>query len=206
VKRIFIIALLLIPPLPAQAARDSCTRAARIAAERSGVPADILLAITMVETGYDGAPWPWTLNHAGRGHWFPDGASAQGAAERILAEGGMVDVGCFQINTHWHGAAFSSLDQMLDPLENALYAAGYLSRLRAETGDWSAAISAYHSRDPDRGSAYLDRVNARLGRVAEDDPPPARRNRFPLLNPGDPASAGTIVPRLAGIAPLVGGP
>lgn len=193
-------------PSAAVAARDTCTQAARLAAAESGVPADILLAITLVETRRDGTPWPWTLNHDGRGHWFPSAADAEDAASRILAAGGMADIGCFQLNSRWHGAAFASVDQMLDPFENALYAARYLRRLHGETGDWSAAIAAYHSRDPARGQAYLDRVASHLGNPPRDLETTAAPNRFPLLHSGKPGSVGTIVPQLAGISPLIGGP
>lgn len=192
-------------PNAARAARDSCTQAARLAAAELDVPSDILLAITLVETRKDGAPWPWTLNHDGRGQWFPSASEAGRAATEILASGGMADIGCFQINSRWHGAAFASVDQMFDPVENALYAARYLRRLHAEMGSWPAAIAAYHSRDPARGQAYLDRVNQHRTTSAM---PPQRStlNRFPLLHSGAPGSVGTIVPRLAGLSPLIGGP
>ena len=193
-------------PIAAIAARDTCARAARFAAEQSGVPADILLAITLVETRHDGTAWPWTLNHGGRGHWFPTAAEAERAAADILASGGTADIGCFQINSRWHGSAFASVTQMLDPVENALYAARYLRRLHGETGDWRAAIAAYHSRDPARGQAYLDRVFGQMPPMPDSAVPPPRRNRFPLLHAGDPGSTGTIVPRLAGLPPLIGGP
>ncbi|PLL14613.1 lytic transglycosylase [Tabrizicola sp. TH137] len=208
VKSLLVALCLIITPLAALAARDTCAVAARLASETEGVPKDILLAITMVETRRDGAPWPWTLNHDGHGQWFASAREAEHAAARIIASGGMADIGCFQINSHWHGASFASVNQMLDPVENARYAARYLRHLRAETGDWAAAIAAYHSRDPDRGQAYLDRVTAQLDQTSATLPgnPPLRRNRFPLFHPGDPASPGTLVPRLAGLSPLVGGP
>lgn len=210
VRNIFIflclIGLPLLMPMAALAARDTCARAARLAAERSGVPLDILLAITLVETRHGDAAWPWTLNHDGRGHWFPTEDEAEQAAAAILAAGGTADIGCFQINSRWHGAAFPSVGQMLDPVENALYAARYLRRLHGEKGGWPAAIAAYHSRDPVRGQAYLDRVTPLLGTLSEPTPERSRRNRFPLLNAGDPGSSGTIVPRLAGLSPLIGGP
>lgn len=200
------VSLSVFAPGMAIAARDTCARAAQLAAAQSGVPADILLAITFVETRHGGSAWPWTLNHDGQGHWFPTASEARRAASEILAAGGIADIGCFQINSRWHASAFSSVEQMLDPVENALYAARYLQKLHGETGDWPAAIAAYHSRDPVRGQAYLDRIAKYL-----DDPPaparrPAGRDRYPLLQAGDPGSTGTIVPRLAGLPPLFGGP
>lgn len=198
--------LVIMAPITALAARDTCARAALYAAEKSDVPADILLAITVVETQHDGTAWPWTVNHGGRGHWFPSAAEAEQAAVAILASGGMADLGCFQINTRWHGSAFASVTQMLDPVENALYAARYLRHLQGDTGDWHAAIAAYHSRDPIRGQAYLDRVIAQLDSPLDDSRLRVRHNRFPLFHAGDPGSTGTIVPRLAGLPPIIGGP
>ena len=193
-------------PTIASAARDTCAKAARLAAAESGVPTDILLAITLVETRRDGASWPWTLNHDGRGHWFPSESEAERAASEILSAGGVADIGCFQINSRWHGAAFTSITQMLDPVENALYAARYLRHLHGKTGSWPSAIAAYHSRDPARGQAYLEKVNQHLASAPAMVTPSPRLNRFPLLNSGKPGSTGTIVPRLAGLSPLIGGP
>ena len=41
---------------------------------------------------------------------------------------------------------------------NVAYAARFLKRLRDETESWSRATAHYHSRDPDRGEAYRDKV------------------------------------------------
>jgi hypothetical protein len=212
VKQALLTLLLFFQPSSVWAARDLCDMAARNAAEVTGVPADLLRAIAITETQRDGTAWPWTLNHAGQGQWFSSQDEAAAAAAQILNTGGSADLGCFQINSHWHGDAFPSLEAMLDPVENALYAARFLTELYAETGDWSAAVAAYHSRDADRGVDYLERVRAVHGALALPSesaavsPLPQRRNRFPLFLAGDPASAGSLVPRLAGASPLVGGP
>ena len=211
-KPAFMIMLAICMPLPALAAWQLCDAAARHAAEVTGVPADLLRAITLTETQVNGAAWPWTINHAGQGQWFPTRDEASAAAAKILETGGSADLGCFQINSQWHGDAFPSPDAMLDPVGNALYAARFLTELYAENGDWMTAVAAYHSRDAQRGVAYLERVRAMQSSLKPYRVPdqasaiPTRRNRFPLFLAGDPASAGSIVPRLAGASPLVGGP
>lgn len=183
------------------------------AAGESGVPLPILTAITRAETNTsrDGTtgPWPWTINHAGQGEWFDTPEEALGRIDELLAAQESLDVGCFQINTRWHAHAFGSAEEMLDPLGNARYAAGYLLELYAETGDWKDAVAAYHSRDPDRGAGYADRV-ADLMR-APDTPIAApegiaapRDNRFPLLLAGDPASHGSLFGAVGLAVPLVG--
>lgn len=158
-----------------------CERAAIEAARRSGVPVSVLKAISLTETGRktDGAfrPWPWTVNMEGTGHWFDTLDEARAFVFKEFKRGARsFDVGCFQINYKWHNQAFSSIDQMFDPLSNAMYAAKFLSELYAETGDWTAAAGAYHSRTKE----YADRYSARFAdlrqRFAAEDgqplPPP----------------------------------
>ncbi|MBC7156916.1 MAG: lytic transglycosylase domain-containing protein, partial [Rhodobacteraceae bacterium] len=130
-----------------------CEEAARVAAPEAGVPVEVLLAVMLSESGRARGgrlrPWPWTVNAAGRGHYFPDRAAAEAFAAARLAEGALVfDAGCAQVNYRWHGHAFPDAAAMFEPLANARYAAGFLARLHAEFGTWPAAAGAYHSRTP----------------------------------------------------------
>jgi hypothetical protein len=68
-----------------------------------------------------------------------------------------MDLGCFQINYHWHGDAFAGLAQILDPDANARYAARFLSELHTELGDWTQAAGAFHSRTAEHADRYLAR-------------------------------------------------
>ena len=157
--------LLLLSAAPAAADPALCEGAARQAAAETGVPADLLVAITRVETGRDreGAlrPWPWAANLEGRGHWFDTRAELALFAESVVAAGRTsVDIGCFQINWRWHGAEFARPSDLADPLTGARHAARYLLRLRDEFGSWEGATGAYHSRDPARAEGYASRVAA----------------------------------------------
>lgn len=141
-----------------------CDRAALAASQSTGVPLNVLLSVTRIETGRNGpeglTPWPWTLNIAGRGYWLEEKRSAEGLAARTVESGvTSFDVGCFQINYRWHGQHFKSLDHMLDPWPNALYAARFLRRLHDEFGSWSGAVAAYHSRNPVHSERYLRKFN-----------------------------------------------
>jgi Transglycosylase SLT domain len=195
----------------------ACDYAAAAAAERTGVPIDILLAITRVESGRGGGdprPWPWTINADGRGDWYDTKDLALETATAHLSDGtGTFDVGCFQLNVRWHGDGFDSLSDMLDPAQNADYAAAFLMQLYQESGEWSAAVSAYHSRTPELADSYLQKVRAIL-----EGPEPltaptagtsevrvARENLFPLLQAGGQGSAGSIVPLQSARGPLIGG-
>ncbi|PKP84465.1 MAG: hypothetical protein CVT80_08010 [Alphaproteobacteria bacterium HGW-Alphaproteobacteria-2] len=142
-----------------------CIEAARHAAARTGVPEALLLAVTLAETGRRRGdrlrPWPWALNVAGQGYWPESRAAARHHLRRVLPDApGHVDIGCFQINLHWHGGAFAGPEAMLDPKANALYAAHFLQRLHAETGEWKKAVGLYHSRSPERAATYRARVMA----------------------------------------------
>jgi hypothetical protein len=212
--------LLLSPIGQIGAAQDpsgQCDLAAARAAQQFGVPVDILLAITRVETGRGQGlrPWPWTINADGQGEWFDTIQQAVETATAHQSDGtGTFDVGCFQLNVRWHGDHFATLDDMFDPAQNAEYAAQFLMELYQESGDWASAVAAYHSRSPDLAQDYLAKVKAVLNDPSNPAPPefPApetvsvqRENLFPLLQAGDHGSAGSIVPLTSARGPLIGG-
>lgn len=170
--------LLLAHALPAAAAAALCDAAAARAATATGVPEAVLRAISLTETGRqrEGTlqPWPWTVNMEGAGKWFDSAEEALAFVRTHHARGARsYDVGCFQINYRWHGAAFDNVEQMFDPDRNALYAARFLARLHAETGEWVAAAGAYHSRTPKYASRYSARFRRILARVTGGAAPPA---------------------------------
>ncbi|WP_114288010.1 transglycosylase SLT domain-containing protein [Candidatus Halocynthiibacter alkanivorans] len=213
---------------PALAQPGFCEDAAQIVARESGVPVSVLKAISLNETGRNSGgvmrPWPWTVNMEGKGVWFDSKAEALAYAEREFDRGARsFDIGCFQINYKWHGQAFSSIEEMFDPMANARYAARFLKELYAEKGNWSEAAGAYHSRTPDKAEKYTARFETFRARFAEEDGKPVRLalasqparevpkaiaslapaaapaaprlNSFPLLLAGQPGGAmGSLVP------------
>lgn len=195
-----------------------CLQAAKDAAEETGVPLRVLIALTLTETGksHKGKlqPWPWALNDGGESHWFNTPDEALSYLEQSLASGSTnVDVGCFQLNYRWHGEAFSSLEEMIDPAANARYAAKLLAKLGRQNQDWISAAGAYHSATPDVADRYLARfepILASLGELPEADPTASfaesRPNAFPLLVRGTTGKAGSIVPLSSSARPLFGGP
>jgi hypothetical protein len=194
---------------------DLCTQAARDASDRIGVPYEVLLAITLVETGQSRngtiTPWPWTINSAGEGHWFDALAEAEAHVQGLLDQGVTnIDLGCFQLNYRWHAQNFATLSDMLDPAQNAEYAARYLSDLRDRTGDWGSAAAAYHSATPEYAARYrlkFDAAYAALGSgevlLAEAEISD-RTNGFPLLVAGRHGQFGSLVPSTDGAGPLFG--
>jgi len=147
-----------------------CDLAAIKASDASGVPLDILRALSRTETGraVDTGlqPWPWTVNMEGKGRWFATLDDARAYVFSHFKEGARsFDVGCYQINYKWHGDAFRSIDDMFDPFLNAQYAAQFVSDLYQEFGNWPDAAGAYHSRTPEFARKYaarFDRVRAEL--------------------------------------------
>lgn len=144
-------------------------RAAIMAAERAaGIPTQLMAAIARVESGRRDAqgvvqPWPWTINAEGVGSTYDSKAEAIAAVERLQASGvRSIDVGCMQVNLMYHPDAFASLDQAFDPAANARYAATFLTRLHAQSGDWTKATAAYHSATPELGERYQRKVAAVL--------------------------------------------
>lgn len=187
-----------------------CMDAAARAAAATGVPLDVLTAISLVETGRGHRPWPWAVNLGGDGHWPDSRRDAVELAESALAQGRTnIDLGCFQLNYHWHGAGFASLFDMLDPTANALYAADYLAGKYAATGDWALAAAAYHSTTPEHAQRYRTRFEARraeLGDMPTVVPQAERLNGFPLLLAGRIGTHGSLVPDRAGGHPLIEAP
>ncbi len=152
--------ILLFPqPAPATSGPPDCEAKAAAAGREAGIPDGILPAIARVESARKGRAWAWTLNQGGDGSYHQTKAEALERLEQILATGETnVDLGCMQLNWRWHGDQFPDAATMLDPDANTRYAARYLVSLKESHGDWDSAVSAYHSKKPERGAAYGEKV------------------------------------------------
>ncbi len=165
---------LLIALLPTLASAQECTSLAAQAGTAEGLPEGLLPAIAMVESGHtdaqgNHAPWPWTLNQGGKSMFFDTKDEALEYLQSAVSSGVTnIDVGCMQLNWKWHAQAFSSLDQMFDPVANTRYAARFMRELHSRLGSWEVATAAYHSTDPARGQAYLQKVVAAQGALPPD--------------------------------------
>ena len=157
-------ASLLLAESPALAG-EACARAAIEAEAAAGVPSQLLGAIALAESGRYHAEngetiaWPWTVYALGKGRYLPSKAAAIAEVERLRAAGVRnIDVGCMQVNLHFHPRAFASLEEAFDPARNAGYAAKFLMQLFDETRSWSVAVAGYHSRTNKLGRPYRARV------------------------------------------------
>ena len=154
--------------LPTADPQVACEAAIATAQDAAQLPPGLLPSIALVESGRPdprtGAvrPWPWTINVAGLGFFFPTKAAAVTAVQALRDLGiQSIDVGCLQVNLMYHPAAFASLDQAFDPWANARYAARFLDELYERTRSWTQAAGDYHSQTPALGAAYRNLVLAR---------------------------------------------
>ena len=147
-----------------------CSVAAKEAGNEYGVDFDLLQTISAVESGrWDNlqnryVAWPWTVNVKGKGYYFASREDAVRAVKKFQAQGiESIDVGCMQINLKYHGEAFNSVDEAIDPSNNVKYSAKFLRTLYSKHGqNWKKAAKRYHSGNPEKGEAYTKRLENRF--------------------------------------------
>jgi hypothetical protein len=159
-------------------ADEGCEASIAAAERQNHLPAGILHAIGVVEsgrrdplTGRSGA-WPFSVNAAGETRFFGAMQPAVAYVKDALAHGiRSIDVGCMQVNLMYHPGAFASLEQAFVPEANVRYAAAFLMDLYQDTGDWITATGRYHSSTPSLSREYAQRVQAVMrGQDADDVP------------------------------------
>jgi len=116
------------------------------AAEHYDVPFGILYAVGLTETGRKGALQPYALNVNGKGYFAKSANEAMKIFSNARKRGKkLIDLGCMQINYHYHGKHFSSPLAMLNPAANVAYAAKFLRQLYVKEGSWTLAVARYHA-------------------------------------------------------------
>lgn len=147
------------------AGANACEAEILRASERYGVPAGILYAVGLTETGNKGSLHPNALNIEGRAVFARSPQHALSEFENARRNGiKLIDLGCMQINHHYHADKFDGVGQMLDPRRNVDYAARFLTELKARHGSWSMAVARYHAgpnNDPAQ-KRYVCRVIANM--------------------------------------------
>lgn len=161
---------------PAQ--QGICERYVAIAARTYDVPTAVLYAVGLTESGVEGGLHPYAMNIEGRAA-FP--ASVEQAlsqfqtARRMGAK--LIDVGCMQINHHYHRENFPSDAAMFDARQNVMYAARFLKQLKTKHNTWSMAVARYHA-GPDNDPAqkrYVCRVIGNMVKVGMGNWTPSAR-------------------------------
>lgn len=191
---------------------DICKDAAKLAASELGVPLPVLAAVA--RSGAEAAsrgglqPWPWTVTLEGRSIWFDTKAQALRYVFRHFKTGQRrFEIGCFQIQYEEHGGAFTSIEEMFDPLANARYVAEFLKQQNAQKGDWFKAVGIYRPQNSSSSTSHL----AQAGRLqkAATLSTKKRRSRLPQVTDdrskdsrlrmgGTRAGAGSLIPDRSG--------
>ncbi|MGD0633092.1 MAG: transglycosylase SLT domain-containing protein [Beijerinckiaceae bacterium] len=143
----------------------SCEREIAVAARRYDIPLAVFYAVGLNETGNHGRLQPFSMNIDGRAVSNASLDQALRTFQEAKASGArMIDIGCMQINHHYHGANFPSLTAMFDPARNIDYAARFLRDLKEREKTWTMAVARYNA-GPDNNPAQKKYVCAVLGKM-----------------------------------------
>jgi soluble lytic murein transglycosylase-like protein len=116
------------------------------AAAAEDVPLGLLYAVALTETGSNGVLNPYALNIEGTAFLAQSRSEASAAFEEArAADKRLIDLGCMQINYHYHHQSFPVVGDMLDPEKNVYYAAKMLKALKQKHGSWTEAVARYHA-------------------------------------------------------------
>ena len=131
----------------------NCEHEIAAAARRHDIPLAVFYAVGLNETGVKGRLQPFAMNIDGRALVSASVAEAVARFHEAKAHGArMIDIGCMQINHHYHGSKFTSLEAMFDPAQNIDYAARFLGELKLREGTWTMAVARYNA-GPDNDPA-----------------------------------------------------
>jgi Transglycosylase SLT domain len=145
--------------------RTICSTYAAQQEQAERIPPGLVRAVAMAESGRwlaqdkSTEPWPWTVTSGADSFYLSSKEEAIAKVRELKASGRTnIDVGCMQINLHYHPDAFSTLDDAFDPDQNVAYGTKFLKGLRVKTRSWGKATAFYHSQNRARGIAYRDKV------------------------------------------------
>lgn len=149
----------------AEASSGACERQIEVAARKYGIPEGILYSVGLTETGRKGALSPLAMNIEGKTVFTSSPSEAISRFNQARNGGAkLIDIGCMQINHHYHGAEFASVQEMFDPGRNVEYAARFLKALHDRHETWTMAVARYHAgpnNDPAQ-KQYVCRVISNL--------------------------------------------
>lgn len=147
-------------------AGNICEQEMAAAAVAEDVPLGVLYAVGLTETGRKGRLHPYALNIEGKTVFATSQREALAEFRRARRKGKtLIDLGCMQINHHYHGDAFASVSEMLEPRQNVRYAARFLRKLKEREGSWSMAVARYHA-GPDNDPAQKRYICAVIRNLA----------------------------------------
>lgn len=120
-----------------------------------GLPNNLLYAVAVVESQLH----PYAVHARGKAHYFQDKNQATLFIKNLRNQGlKNFDVGCMQINYLAHGKNFASIEEMLDPQTNIMYAGKLLKAFKVRFKNWEKAVKYYHTANPTYNTGYHARV------------------------------------------------
>ena len=151
----------------AVSALDKLPMAYTVVAKAVNVPADILYAVALAESGrsYKGEflPWPWALNIDGQSLYCQSQREATMLATAAINRRQLVDLGLTQVSWRWHRQRFTRIDDALVPMLNLKAGAAILREQYEVSGDWWQAVGRYH--DPGQDDKSLSSAEQYRRRV-----------------------------------------
>jgi hypothetical protein len=115
-------------------------------ARQHQIPVNVLYAVGLTESARGGRLEPFALNVEGEAQFSATAAQAIAKLRAAQARGAkLIDIGCMQINHHFHARQFESLEAMFDPARNVDYGARFLMDLKKREGSWTKAVARYHA-------------------------------------------------------------
>jgi len=107
-----------------------CEREMIRSAQLHGIPLGILYAVGLTETGRRGILHPYAIGAKGTTVFAGSLRQAMESFEAMRRQDvTLIDLGCMQINYHYHADRFPSVQAMFDPARNVDYAARFLKEL-----------------------------------------------------------------------------
>ncbi len=142
-----------------------CEREMLRAAREHNIPVAVLYAVALTETGQRGDLHEYAMNVAGRSVFNASLSDALTVFQTARARGvKLIDIGCMQVNHHYHGRMFPSIEAMFDPRQNVDYAAKFLQDLYRSEKTWTNAVARYHA-GPGNPPAQKSYVCAVIGNM-----------------------------------------
>lgn len=135
-----------------------------LAAEKKyNLPSGLLLAISLVESGYEGKPHPYAMHLNGKSVFANDLKEA--SSHMRLQNGKLkpnISVGCMQLQVYYHKGHFDPVENILVPAENVDYAGRFLADLRYRFKNWTFAVRRYNGGSHPQMDQYLCKVYSHL--------------------------------------------
>ncbi|CAK7008756.1 lytic transglycosylase domain-containing protein [Saezia sanguinis] len=150
----------------------------QIAAAHTEIPATVLYAIALQESGRSvngkHRPWPWTLNISGQGYYFDTQEAACSRLTTTLktTSAKRIDVGLGQINVGYHSHRVEKPCDLLNPYVNLALAGQILAEQHRPGQDWLITMGKYHS--PANGAAaarYRAAIQRHYAQLLPQQPP-----------------------------------